>query len=75
MRALSSDAYKALKIGTVCIFTYLACYFFRNLLSVFTPSMLESGLFTKDSIALLTSANMISYAATRMIASSDFPSL
>ena len=67
MKALSAEAKKAIKIGSVCICTYMSSFLFRNLLSVFTPSMLETGLFTKDSVALLTSANMISYAAGQLI--------
>ena len=37
---------KALKIGTVSIFSYIASYYMRHILGVSTPGMLESGLFT-----------------------------
>lgn len=57
----------AFKIGFVCVFTYLACYYLRNVLGVFTPQMLETGLFDKHGIALLSSVYMISYAAGQLV--------
>ena len=57
----------AIKIGFVCVFTYLACYYLRNVLGVFTPQMLETGLFDKQGVALLSSVYMISYAAGQLV--------
>lgn len=61
------DLKKAFTIGFVCVFTYLACYYLRNVLGVFTPQMLETGLFDKNGVALLSSVYMISYAAGQLV--------
>ncbi len=58
---------KALQIGTVCIFSYLASYYMRHLLSVTTPGMLETGLFTKDAVASLSSVYFLIYAFGQLI--------
>lgn len=57
----------AASIGAVCITTYLISYFTRNLLSVCTPAMLETGRFTKEGIAALSSVYMIVYAAGQLL--------
>ncbi len=67
MKQATPEAIKAFKIGFLSICTYLACYFFRQLLSVYTPAMLETGLFTKESIALLSSTYMLAYAGGQLI--------
>ena len=38
-----SELNKALKIGSVCIISYMLSYYMRNILSVTTPEMLENG--------------------------------
>ena len=58
---------KAACVGAVCIATYAVGYFFRSILSVYTPQMLASTLFTKEGIALLSSVYMISYAAGQLV--------
>ena len=58
---------KAVKISIVCVATYLVSYFTRNLLSVCTPMLLETGNYTKESIAVLSSIYMIVYAAGQLI--------
>ena len=65
--AKKKDFKKAFLIGSGCVFTYLACYYLRNVLGVFTPQMLETGLFTKSDVALLSSVYMISYAAGQLV--------
>ena len=45
MKKNNIELKNAFKIGFVCVFTYLACYYLRNVLGVFTPQMLETGLF------------------------------
>ena len=57
----------AVVIGVICIFTYLACYYLRNVLSVFTPQMKNTEFFTESSLALLSSVYMISYAAGQLV--------
>lgn len=58
---------KALKIGSVCIFTYMMSYYMRNILSVTTPEMLENGDFTKEFIATMSSVYMIVYASGQLV--------
>ena len=67
MKKNNIELKNAFKIGFVCVFTYLACYYLRNVLGVFTPQMLETGLFDKQGIALLSSVYMISYAAWQLV--------
>ncbi len=58
---------KAFEIGITCIFVYLMSYYMRNLLSVTTPDLLASGLYTKEAVAALSSTYMIVYAAGQLI--------
>lgn len=58
----------ALKIGLFCDLVYLVKYIFQNLLSVYTPGMLETGFITKESAALYSSVYMVSYAAGQLFA-------
>lgn len=58
---------KSLEIGVSCISFYLCSYLFRQLLSVFTPQMLETGRFDKTMIAALSSAYMIAYALGNLL--------
>ena len=62
-----SQLKKALQIGFVCIFTYVASYYLRNLLSVLTPQMIESNAYTAEYLALLASIYMIVYAAGQLV--------
>lgn len=58
----SNRVLKSTKIGTVCILTYIASYYMRNLLGVLTPAMLDTGEYTKEYIGILSSVYMIFYA-------------
>lgn len=58
---------KALLIGSISVFSYIACYYMRNILSVSTPGMLETGLFTKEFVGTLSSLYMIAYAIGQLI--------
>lgn len=58
---------KATQIGSVCVFSYLASYYMRNLLSVTTPAMLETGLFTKEVIGTFSSAYFLLYAIGQLV--------
>ncbi len=58
---------KAIKIGTVCIFSYLSSYYMRNLLSVCTPEMLSSGGFNKEIIGAFSSIYFLVYAFGQLI--------
>lgn len=57
---------KAVSLGGVCMLSYLACYFARNLLSAVTPQMLENG-FTVDQVGLMSTACMLTYAVGQLI--------
>lgn len=58
---------KALKVGFICVFTYLASYLARNVLSVLTPTLLNNGIYTKTYIASLSSSYFIVYAAGQLL--------
>ena len=64
---MKAESKKALTIGIVCIATYLANYYLRNILSVLTPQLLETGKFTVEHIGVLSSTYMIFYAAGQLI--------
>ncbi len=57
----------ALIIGAISITTYIVNYFLRNLLSVLSPQMLETGKFTVAFIATLSSTYMLFYAGGQLI--------
>ena len=58
---------KAINIGSICVFSYLASYYMRNLLSVSTPAMLDTGLFTKEMIGLCSSVYFLIYAVGQLL--------
>ncbi len=58
---------KAFKIGSISIFAYLVSYYMRNILSVSTPGMLETGLFTKEVLGTLSSVYFFLYAVGQLI--------
>ena len=62
-----AEGKKAFSLGLVCIFVYLVNYYLRNILSVLTPQMLQSGGFTVDHIGALSSVYMLFYAAGQLI--------
>lgn len=54
-------------IGFITVLSYVANYFLRNMLSVLTPSILNSTSYTKEYLALLSSVYMIAYAAGQLL--------
>ncbi len=64
---LSESAKKAILIGGLCAFSYLAVYVARNILSAVSPQMIESGGFTNENIGTLSSVFFISYATGQLI--------
>ena len=58
---------KAVTVGVVCIATYLSNYYLRHILSVLTPALLETGLFTVEQVGMLSSVYMILYAAGQLV--------
>ena len=62
-----TESKNALIIGMICIAVYLSNYYLRNVLSVLTPRMLETGLFTVERIGALSSTYMILYAIGQLV--------
>ena len=63
---MTANAKKAIKIGSLCFFAYLAVYLARNILSTVTPAMQAQG-FTKDAIGLASSIYFYTYAVGQLI--------
>ena len=63
---LSQSAKKAVLLGGMCAFSYLAVYVARNILSAVSPQMIEGG-FTNENIGTLSSVFFISYACGQLI--------
>ena len=63
----SREIKTALSLGTMCIFSYLGCYFSRNLLSVVAPQMLKETSFDVVSIGTLSTVFMATYALGQLI--------
>lgn len=53
-------------IGVITVLSYVANYFLRNMLGVLTPAILKATDYTKEYIALLSSAYMTSYAVGQL---------
>lgn len=54
-------------IGSVAIISYVANYVLRNMLSVLTPYIVKSSNYTKEYLALLSSAYMFAYAIGQLV--------
>jgi len=63
----NSAGKKALIIGVLCIATYLINYYLRNMLSVFSPQLYETGSFTVEQVGLLSSTYMVLYAIGQLV--------
>lgn len=64
---ISPAARKAVMIGSICSFSYLAVYVARNILSAVTPQMVEGNVFTTEQIGSLSSIFFIAYAVGQLI--------
>lgn len=62
-----TDNRKAVTIGLICIATYMVNYYLRNLLSVMTPMLLDTGKYTETHIGQLSSTYMVLYAAGQLV--------
>ncbi|MBE7014206.1 MAG: MFS transporter [Ruminococcaceae bacterium] len=49
------------------MFSYLACYYARNILSAVSPKMVESSQFTLEFIGLMSTINMLTYASGQLL--------
>jgi len=63
---MTDNAKRAIKIGAVCFFAYLAVYCARNVLGVVTPAMQAQG-FGKDAIGVASSIFFYTYAVGQLI--------
>ena len=63
----NSSAKIAFLVGIVCIGTYIVNYYLRNMLSVATPELLLGDVFTKESVAVLSSTYMVFYAGGQLV--------
>lgn len=64
---LSTNAKKALVVGTLCSVSYLAVYIARNVLGAVTPQMVEGSAFTEEYIGKISSLYFICYAVGQLI--------
>ena len=58
---------KTVLIGMLCIATYMINYYLREMLSVFTPTLISGGSFNEAHVALLSSTYMCFYAGGQLI--------
>lgn len=58
---------RAVLIGVICSLSYLGVYISRNILGAVTPQLLDSGVFTTESIGTLSSVYFITYAVGQLI--------
>lgn len=64
---MTRDAKKALYIGSICAFSYLAVMIARNILAAVSPQMIASGTYTTERIGTLSSVFFVTYAVGQLI--------
>lgn len=64
---ISTQAKKAISLGTLCAISYFAVYVSRNVLGTVSPQMIEKGVFDTASIGTLSSIFFITYAIGQLI--------
>lgn len=62
-----TEIHKAAQIGVACVSSYMVSYYMRNVLSVSSPEMLGTGMFTKEFLGVLSSVYMLFYAIGQLI--------
>lgn len=63
----NNDVKHAIFLGFMCTISYLGCYFARNVLSVVSPQMIETGTFDVKLIGALSTGYMFTYAAGQLL--------
>ena len=63
----NNDVKHAIFLGFMCTISYLGCYFARNVLSVVSPQMIETGTFDVELIGALSTGYMFTYAAGQLL--------
>lgn len=64
---MDQNFYNSVKIGSLSIMIYLISYVSRNLLSVVTPSLTKSGIYTKAHLGMLASIMFAVYSVGQLI--------
>ncbi len=66
-RKISVEAIRAIYLGAMCAFAYLAVYVVRNILSAVSPQMLEQNVLTNENLGTLSSLFFTTYAVGQLI--------
>lgn len=64
---VKSELSRSIQIGSVCVCSYMVKYYMRNILSVTSPEMIRTGLFTKEFLGSLSSTYLLLYAIGQLI--------
>lgn len=64
---MNNKVKNAIFIGAISAFSYLACYFCRNILSVVSPEIIKSTDITVEFIGTLSTFNMLCYAGGQLV--------
>ncbi|MBQ8534029.1 MAG: MFS transporter [Clostridia bacterium] len=67
MKAISSNAKKAIMIGIMCSLSYLSVSLARNILSAVSPHILENGIYSEEQLGTLSSVYFLTYAIGQLI--------
>lgn len=62
-----SETKKAALIGISCFFAYAGCYWERNILSSMLPHLIESGVYSRESLGQIGSAFLVTYGVGQLI--------
>lgn len=63
----NNDVKQAFLLGFMCTISYLGCYFARNVLSVISPQMIETGTSDVEFIGVLSTGYIFTYAAGQLL--------
>ncbi len=64
---IKPEAMRAIYLGSMCAFAYLAVYVVRNILSAVSPQMLEQNVLTNETLGTLSSIFFTAYAVGQLI--------
>ena len=63
----NNEIRNAVFLGIMCSISYLGCYFARNVLSVVSPQMMESTIYTVEFIGALSTGYMVTYGFGQLV--------
>lgn len=61
------EIHKAILLAVMCMFSYLGCYIARNVLSVVSPQMIKTGMFSVEYIGMLSTGYMTCYGVGQFV--------